>query len=142
MRSRIDRDEARARARAMDAAPKTKAATLTVGELRAEFHGDAHHRRRCSSMHSSAPPWSARTCPRPRPTTGRRPTSARRLEHVIGPDRPAEEALAWLDSKQVSRLIVLDDEGRTLLGLICMDATRSHFCVATRPPPLADTTSG
>ncbi len=46
VRSRIERDEApglRVR-HVMDVAPKTRPATLTVGELRAEFDGDAHHR--------------------------------------------------------------------------------------------------
>jgi CBS domain-containing protein len=66
---------------------------------------------------------------------------ARHPEHVIRPDRPAVEALAQLDSGEVSRLIVLDDDGRTLLGLVCMDATRTHFCVATRPRALQSSPS-
>jgi CBS domain-containing protein len=145
VRSRIDRDEAPGLLvrDVMDAAPKTKPATLTVGELRAEFHGDAHHRM-ALLIDGVVFVGAAEREDLPEGVADDRPVAdfAGRPEHEIGPDRPAEEALARLDSQEVSRLVVLDDDGRTLLGLVCMDATRTHFCVATRPPALADPTSG
>ena len=144
VRSRIERDEAPGLLvrDVMDAAPKTKPATLTVGELRAEFDGDAHHRM-VLLTDGTVFLGAAEREDLPGGVADERPVAdfARRPEHVIGPDRPAEEALARLDSEEVSRLIVLDDDGRTLLGLVCMDATRTHFCVATRPPAIQSSPS-
>jgi CBS domain-containing protein len=144
VRSRIERREAPGLLvrDVMDAAPKTTPASLTVGALRAEFDGDAHHRM---ALLTEATVFlgAVERGDLPRDGAPDRPVAdfARRPEHVIGPDRPAEEALARLDSEAISRLIVLDDDGRTLLGLVCMDATRSHFCVAARPDALQSSPS-
>jgi CBS domain-containing protein len=144
VRSRIERDEApglRVR-HVMDAAPKTRPATLTVGDLRAEFDGDAHQRMALLTDGMLLLGAVEREdLPDDGPDSRPAADFARHPEHVIGPDRSAEEALARLDSGEVSRLIVLDDDGRTLLGLVCMDATRTHFCVAARPAVLQSSPS-
>jgi CBS domain-containing protein len=144
VRSRIEREEAPGLLvrDVMDAAPKTRPARLSVGELRAEFAGDAHHRMALLTD-GTVLLGAVERGDLPDDVADDRPAAnfARRPEHVIGPDRPAEEALARLDSEGVSRLIVLDENERTLLGLVCMDATRSHFCVATRPQALQSSPS-
>lgn len=46
----------------------------------------------------------------------------------ITPDRPMSDALAALDADGSSRLVVLDDDGVTLAGLLCLDLQREGFC--------------
>jgi CBS domain-containing protein len=144
VRSRIERAEAPGLLvrDVMDAAPKTAPASLTVGELRAEFDGNAHQRMALLTD-GVVFRGAVERGDLPVAVADDRPVAefARCPEHVIGPDRPAVEALDRLDSEEVSRLIVLDDAGQTLLGLVCMDATRTHFCVATRPPALQSSPS-
>ena len=41
---------------------------------------------------------------------------------------PVPEALAILDAEGSSRLVVLEDDGVTLAGLVCLDLTRGGFC--------------
>jgi hypothetical protein len=48
------------------------------------------------------------------------------------------EALAEMDSREDHRLIVLGDDGETLIGLLCLDRSGASFCVdgtaqATQP---------
>ena len=45
------------------------------------------------------------------------------------PDTPMREALALLDGRQEPRLVVLDEDGATLRGLLCADSSGAGFCV-------------
>ena len=45
------------------------------------------------------------------------------------PDTPMREALALLDGRQEPRLVVLDEDGVTLRGLLCADSAGTGFCV-------------
>ena len=47
---------------------------------------------------------------------------------TIEPDAPLTDALAGLDSRAESRLVVLDPDGRTLRGLLCLTHDRNGFC--------------
>jgi CBS domain-containing protein len=47
---------------------------------------------------------------------------------TIDPDAPLAEALAVLDQHAARRLVVLDRDGRTLRGLLCLTSDRSGFC--------------
>ena len=51
-------------------------------------------------------------------------------DHVetIEPDAPVRTALAGMDARQSRRLVVLDADGRTLRGLICLTRDRNGFC--------------
>jgi predicted transcriptional regulator len=52
---------------------------------------------------------------------------------AIGADEPAQAALERLDDDERGhRLVVLSDDGRTLLGLICLNSARTHFCLDAR----------
>ena len=42
---------------------------------------------------------------------------------------PVAEAIELLDARPEPRLIVLDDDGATLLGLVCFNRSSSGFCV-------------
>lgn len=45
------------------------------------------------------------------------------------PDTPMREALALLDGRDEPRLVVLDEDGVTLRGLVCADSAGTGFCV-------------
>jgi CBS domain-containing protein len=47
---------------------------------------------------------------------------------TIDPDAPLAEALAVLDRDAGRRLVVLDRDGRTLRGLLCLTSDRGGFC--------------
>jgi hypothetical protein len=44
------------------------------------------------------------------------------------PDAPIPGVLAAMDAGQLSRLVVLDADGRTVAGLVCLDHTSEGFC--------------
>lgn len=43
-------------------------------------------------------------------------------------DTPVPHALATMDAAQLQRLVVLDGDGQTLAGLVCIDPTGEGFC--------------
>jgi CBS domain-containing protein len=47
---------------------------------------------------------------------------------TVGPDEPLERALELLDREGSERLPVVADDGR-LIGLVCFNRQKSHFCV-------------
>ena len=53
--------------------------------------------------------------------------AARDVE-TIGPDAPLGEAVERLDASGSRRLVVLDDDGTSLLGLLCLKGDRAGFC--------------
>ena len=50
---------------------------------------------------------------------------------TIEPDASSEEAFARASASPTRRVIVLDDD-RNLLGLLCLNAARTGFCSTTR----------
>ena len=52
----------------------------------------------------------------------------RRDVATIDPDAPLAEALTVLDERAEGRLVVLDRDGRTLRGLLCLTSDRNGFC--------------
>lgn len=53
---------------------------------------------------------------------------ARRSVPTITPDRPMQEALDVMAQAEVVRLVVLAEDGSTLLGLLALDHDRTGFC--------------
>jgi CBS domain-containing protein len=47
---------------------------------------------------------------------------------TIGPERPAREAAAAMASIGTRRLVVLDEDGTTLRGLVCLTTDLESFC--------------
>ena len=47
---------------------------------------------------------------------------------TIGPDAPLQEAVERLDASGSRRMVVLDADGTTLLGLLCLKGDRAGFC--------------
>ena len=52
---------------------------------------------------------------------------------TIEPDAPLAAALAQLDERGERRLVVLDADGRTLRGLLCLTSDRKGFCQIAFP---------
>ena len=137
IRGRIGRDEVAGLfiTDVMDPEPKTTPTTITVGELRRWFAADAHVRTAlltdgATFLGAVGPD----DLPADAPADQLAVEFARRPANVIGPDRPAGEALARLDAESGCRVVVLAEDDRTLLGLVCMDAGRTHFCVPVGTP--------
>jgi predicted transcriptional regulator len=57
---------------------------------------------------------------------------ARRDIPTVGPDDAVDDALAVIDSRGERRLVVLDDAGSHLLGLLCLDKSGSSFCLGEK----------
>lgn len=55
-------------------------------------------------------------------------TFSRRAVPWITPDRPVAEAVEILDGHGLARLVVLETDGVTLAGLLCLDLKRAGFC--------------
>ena len=47
---------------------------------------------------------------------------------TISPDSGVEDALDALEGIESRRLVVLDADGTTLLGLVCLNSSRTRFC--------------
>jgi hypothetical protein len=116
----------------MDPEPKTTPATTTVGELRAWFGADARVRTALlldgvTFVGVVGPDDIPPDAPSDLPVT----EFARPPANLIGPERTAAEVLARLDADDQCRAVVLGEDDQSLLGLVCMNATRTHFCVPT-----------
>ena len=110
--------------------PKTLPASATVGDVRAFFEnpkvmmavlvdGD---RFRGTIERDGLPPDAA--------------DDASALEFApdpptISPDSGVEDALDALEGIESRRLVVLEADGTTLLGLVCLNSSRTHFCQDT-----------
>jgi CBS domain-containing protein len=46
----------------------------------------------------------------------------------VDPGTPVPEARAWLDEHDERRLVVMDADGVTLRGLLCLNKRRTGFC--------------
>lgn len=55
-------------------------------------------------------------------------TFARRAVPTVTAETPVSEASVILDSRGTSRLVVLDADGSTVAGLLCLDRQRTGFC--------------
>ncbi|WP_022918796.1 CBS domain-containing protein [Ruania albidiflava] len=53
---------------------------------------------------------------------------ARTAVPTITPDRPVSDAVELMKGEDLLRLVVLDQDGRTLRGLLCIDHDRTGFC--------------
>lgn len=119
---------------AMLASPKTLAANASVGDVRRLF-GDRHvltalladGDRFAGAIERDDVPDD---CPDERPAR----ELARRDVASIDPDASLAVALDRLDERGERRLVVLDSDGRTLRGLLCLTSDRQGFCQSGSAP--------
>ena len=120
-------DAASLRVRDAMVAPKTTPADANVADLRALFA----NRHVVSALLVDGPAFAGvvhRDALGEAPDAS--PASALATSDVptIAPDAPLTEALAGLDERGERRLVVLDADGRTLRGLLCLTSDRQGFC--------------
>jgi CBS domain-containing protein len=113
---------------AMVAKPKTLPAAATVDDLRRLFTNG--HVVTALLVDGDRFAGAIDRDELPADADGRRP--ARELARVdvatIGPDAPLSEALSHLDERGERRLVVVDEDGLTLRGLLCLTSDRDGFC--------------
>jgi CBS domain-containing protein len=113
----------------MIAMPKTLPATVLVRDVREEFRLPSHRTVlladdgifRGSIQRARLPADAADDEPAARYAETQPVTAT--------PAMPIPEALALLDRQPEPRLIVLDEDGQHLRGLLCFNRTAQGFCV-------------
>jgi CBS domain-containing protein len=127
---RVHRDVAEAlRVRdAMVSSPKTTPADSTVADLRAVF-ANPHV---VTALLVDGPDFAGvvhrDALPSDAPDDQPARALARRDVATIDPDAPLTAALTELDDRAEVRLVVLDPDGHTLRGLLCLTRDRNGFC--------------
>jgi CBS domain containing-hemolysin-like protein len=113
----------------MIARPKTFGADVTVGEVRQAFTQSSQRvvllvdgSTFCGAIDRDALDPSA---PDDAPA---RPFAILDVAAVT-PDTPLAKAVELLDGNREPRLVVLDEDGRTLRGLLCFNESSASFCV-------------
>lgn len=120
-------DDARVRD-AMVSRPKTLPASATVADLRGLF-ANPHVR---TALLVDGDRFAGAVERHDVPSDGDDARPARELAAAevttVEPDAPLADALAILDADANHRLVVLDPDGVTLRGLLCLTTDRTGFC--------------
>jgi CBS domain-containing protein len=108
--------------------PKTLPAQATVAELRAHFENP----RVRTALLADGGRFAGAIAPEelPAEAAGSEPASAHARTDLptVGPDATMAEAIALLERRGDNRLIVLDADGGTIAGLLCLDKPGTGFC--------------
>ena len=108
--------------------PKTLSVDANVAELREHFTNP----RVQTALLADDGRFAGAIAPTELPDDAPGTDPARRYARVdvptMGPDATMADALALLDSRGDFRLVVLDADGATLAGLLCLDRNRAGFC--------------
>jgi predicted transcriptional regulator len=112
----------------MVARPKTLSARSTVADLRAHFENP----RVRTALLADDGRFAGAIAPEELPAAADDGDAA--LAHArtdlptVGPDATMEDAMALLDRRGENRLLVLDADGETIAGLLCLDQPGMGFC--------------
>jgi|SRR5215210_3453769 len=113
--------------------PKTLPAQTTVAELRAHFENP----RVRTALLADGGRFAGAIAPEELPgdADGSEPASAHARTDLptLAPDATMSDAMALLDSRGDNRLIVLDEDGETIAGLLCLDKPGTGFCSDSGP---------
>jgi CBS domain-containing protein len=130
-RHRIPREEALPLTvgEVMIARPKTFASAVQLGEVRQAFEQSSQR----VVLLADGPTFQGavdRNALDPRaPDTAPAATFARRDVTTVTPSTPLADAVEVLDRNREPRLVVLDEDGHTLRGLLCFNESSASFCV-------------
>ncbi|HEU0196779.1 MAG TPA: CBS domain-containing protein [Nevskiaceae bacterium] len=108
--------------------PKALPATATVAEVRALLANPRAANALLADGEIFAGLLTRADLPASAPGAALARDYARRDVPTITPDRPAVEARAILDDRSMNRLVVLEADGRTLAGLVCLTPKRDGYC--------------
>jgi CBS domain-containing protein len=131
----IDRDDAAARLvrDVMVHRPKTLPADATVGDLRRQFENPRVQTALLADGGRFAGAVAPDELPADAPATDAARAYARADVPTLPPDATMADALALMDRRGDHRLVVLDGDGATLVGLLCLDRTGASFCTFVPP---------
>lgn len=114
--------------------PKTMPADGTVADLRRLFENP----HVATALLVDGPHFAGAVDREDLPASARDDSPVRELARqdvdTIEPDSPMSAAVARLDGADERRLVVLDPDGRTLRGLLCLTQDRSGFCQSDPAP--------
>ena len=109
--------------------PKTLPAECTVAQLREHFENP----RVRTALLADGGRFAGAIAPEELPgsAAGSEPARAYARADVptVGPNARMADALALMERRGDHRLIVLDADGETLVGLLCLDSTGTSFCL-------------
>jgi CBS domain-containing protein len=108
--------------------PKTLPVDASVAELRAHFTNPRVQTALLADEGRFAGAIAPSELPDDAPGTDPAREYARLDVPTMTPDATMADALALLDRRGDYRLVVLDDDGTTLVGLLCLDRTGASFC--------------
>ena len=108
--------------------PKTLPAHSTVAEVRAHFENPRVRTALLADGGRFAGAIAPEELPAEAPDSELAGAHARTDLPTVGPDATMADALALLDTRGENRLLVLEDDGRTIAGLLCLDQAGTGFC--------------
>ena len=121
-------DRAQRVAEVMLSRPKTLPASATVGEVRALFDNP----KVVTALLVDGAAFAGEVARDAIPATVADEERARAYARTdvvsVEPDTSVPEARAWLDDHDERRLVVMDPDGTTLRGLLCLKRDRTGFC--------------
>ncbi len=113
----------------MIARPKTFGSDVAVGEVRRAFEQSSQRvvllvdgPTFCGALDRDALDPEA-------PDSAAALAFATREVATVTPATPLADAIALLDGNREPRLVVLDEDGRTMRGLLCFNQSSASFCV-------------
>jgi CBS domain-containing protein len=113
----------------MIARPKTFGADIAVGEVRQAFEQSSQRVVLLVDGLTFQGAIDREALDPNAPDTAPAVTFARRDVATVTPATPVAEAVEILDRNREPRLVVLDEDGQTLRGLLCFNESSSSFCV-------------
>jgi CBS domain-containing protein len=108
--------------------PKTLPAKATVAELRAHFENPRVRTALLADGGRVAGAIAPEELPPGAAGSEAASAHARTDLPTVGPDATMEDAMALLDRRGENRLLVLDADGETIAGLLCLDKPGTGFC--------------
>ena len=130
-RQRIPREEALSLTvgEVMITRPKTLRFDVEVGEVRRAFEHASHRVVLLVDGSTFRGAIDREALDAGTPDTARASSLASRDVVTVTPATPLTEAVKLLDSNREPRLVVLDEDGQTLRGLLCFNQSSASFCV-------------
>ena len=113
--------------------PKTLPADASVADLREHFTNPRVRTALLADGGRFAGAIAPEELPADAPATDAASAYARADVPTLPPDATMADALALMDRRGDHRLVVLDGDGATLVGLLCLDRTGASFCTFVPP---------